>query len=396
MPPTQVIGSIADDIVGALARRSDALAGEWQSDLQARQAVRPRRVLPTDLLQEHMPAVIQWVTAFLADGTEAVPREAIARLRGLVRLRREQGYRIEELLAELELLGRVLFDALQEEVEERGADLSPAATIALAQRLQRGLSVVATIIGGLYRDRTEAEGDELADADTGTDFIRVLMHELRNPLSAAQAAAQVLEDLGDRVSADRRRLMAARIRQRLRRANDLLDSVTSLALIETEPIGSVERRAPLRRVVEHVVADAADLAVENGVTVEVDGDIPEVIVDVNRCELVLYNFVRNAINYADEDESERWVRISAVRSSDGACRVEVCDNGIGIDETDRAHIFERFFRAPGGRASGHGLGLAIARDAAEQLGGRIDCESTPGDGSTFSLILPTSVSPVDD
>ncbi|MFW6078772.1 MAG: histidine kinase dimerization/phospho-acceptor domain-containing protein, partial [Gemmatimonadota bacterium] len=201
MPSTQVIGSIAEEIARELASRSHELARHWHDELHGRVAVRPQRTFPSDLLIEHVPAVIQWTAAFLIDGSESVPREAITRLRGLIRLRREQGHRIEELLAELELLGRVLFDALREEIAVREAALSPTDATGLAQRLHRGLSAIATIIGGLYR--VDPPDREVDAQDRSVDFIRVLMHELRNPLSAAQAAAQVLEDLGERVTAER-------------------------------------------------------------------------------------------------------------------------------------------------------------------------------------------------
>ena len=79
----------------------------------------------------------------------------------------------------------------------------------------------------------------------------------------------------------------------------------------------------------------------------------------------------------------------AVRETDGWAELEVSDTGVGIPEDQLPLIFERFYRADKARASsGAGLGLAIARQVAEAHGGRIEVESAPGEGSTFTLLLP--------
>jgi len=107
--------------------------------------------------------------------------------------------------------------------------------------------------------------------------------------------------------------------------------------------------------------------------------------NASRLERVVANFVTNALKYSAEDAPVS-VRL-ARRGSDVS--LEVIDRGIGIAPESVNRLFERYYRAPGGkaRASGLGLGLYIARLIVEAHGGRIDVSSEVGKGSTFRLIL---------
>ena len=107
--------------------------------------------------------------------------------------------------------------------------------------------------------------------------------------------------------------------------------------------------------------------------------------DRNRIRQVASILLDNAIKYTPEGGK---VTV-AVRETDGWAELEVSDTGVGIPEDQLPLVFERFYRADKARASsGAGLGLAIARQVAEAHGGRIQVESTPGEGSTFTLLLP--------
>ena len=105
---------------------------------------------------------------------------------------------------------------------------------------------------------------------------------------------------------------------------------------------------------------------------------------IRRLLLILLD---NAVKYSPEN-SQVTVR---VLKEDKGCRIEVEDQGIGIDEKDIPHIFERFYRADKTRSrqtAGTGLGLSIAMEIAERHGGGIEVKSTPGKGSLFVVRLP--------
>lgn len=97
----------------------------------------------------------------------------------------------------------------------------------------------------------------------------------------------------------------------------------------------------------------------------------------------------NAIKYTPTGEEKSGRVIVSLQRTEEQAVLRVRDTGIGIEAADLAHIFERFYRADPARSrQGTGLGLSIAQTVAEQLGGRITAESTPGKGSIFSLWLP--------
>jgi len=127
--------------------------------------------------------------------------------------------------------------------------------------------------------------------------------------------------------------------------------------------------------------------------IRVEENVPPVEADPNQLHRTLTILVDNAIKYS-EDGSPVDLKLSR---EDGHAVVGVTDRGCGIPEGEIPHIFDRFYRAEGSsRADGTGLGLALAREIMDHLGGRIRVESRPGAGSSFSVLLPlaeTSRSP---
>ena len=149
----------------------------------------------------------------------------------------------------------------------------------------------------------------------------------------------------------------------------------------------------LNELVADVLKRLRQMADERGVGIY--ADVSEMVLvegDHLAVQSIVYNLVSNALRYTPRGGS---VRITLGYSWDGAARLEVADTGLGIPPEDLPHIFERFYRADNARSrepSGSGLGLAICQTMAAAHGGRIEVESTPGEGSRFSLLLPASAS----
>jgi signal transduction histidine kinase len=123
------------------------------------------------------------------------------------------------------------------------------------------------------------------------------------------------------------------------------------------------------------------------VEVSVAPDLPEVVMDPDAVGQALANLVDNAIKYSGDD---RAVTVDA-RIVDGRLVIAVTDRGLGIAPEEQAKIFEKFYRV--GRSDtqgrrGSGVGLALVRHIALAHGGDVTVESTPGEGSRFSLRLP--------
>jgi two-component system OmpR family sensor kinase len=206
-------------------------------------------------------------------------------------------------------------------------------------------------------------------------------HELRTPLTSIAGYAQILEEWGLRDPRTAREGVAA-IRRESERMQRLVEAL--LALTRGDEGAPLEIEAhDLAAVAEEAAQTAAGgkiavkyLPAKQPVGASFDRD---------RIRQVASILLDNAVKYTQEGGK---VTVTA-RERNGWAELEVSDTGVGIPEEQLPLIFERFHRAdPSRAAGGSGLGLSIARQIAEAHGGKIEVESTPGEGSTFTLLLP--------
>lgn len=386
-----------------LHRRSSELTRAWLDRLLQRLEVHPRRVFPSETLLNHIPELLKAISDYLcSNGDLAAAGLVREELGQLARLRREQGYDVDELLAEFEILGELLYGALKEEARSFGRKVPAEYAIEVAERLYRALMAITTITASTFRE--EGFRDRRDRARLLGGFGRDLAHELRNRLAAADASLQVLaHDLrGSRETSDssaaversERALKALGVA--LHRIKGVADDVHALAIVQSSEESAQGRRLALRTLLEETVEELAGLAEEKGVRLEIQEVVPEVQVDATRVELVLINLLGNAIKYSDDQKADRWVRISIQRQEPAHWRIGVADNGVGIPESMQPLVFEQFVRAHPEVADGTGLGLAIARAAIDQLHGEIWLQSEAGEGSTFYFTVvdpPTAREP---
>ena len=219
-------------------------------------------------------------------------------------------------------------------------------------------------------------------------FVADASHELRTPLTSI---AGYIDVLGRRQNVDSETLHESlhAMQQESNRMTRLVNDLLTLTRFET---GTTPDRQRLRldtfltkaldelRLGEHGVVESRDI--QPGITVEAD---PEALTRVVR------NLAQNAIKYAP-GAAQRW----SVFSVNGQAAIRLEDTGPGISRQDLPHIFERFYRGDTARdrsAGGSGLGLAIARSLVELHHGRIEAQSEPGKGATFTAWLPLATEP---
>ncbi len=120
---------------------------------------------------------------------------------------------------------------------------------------------------------------------------------------------------------------------------------------------------------------------------ELPDRLPPLLGNLQAINHMAINLISNAIKYTEQGE----VRISAGISGDYV-RLEVADTGIGIDSEEAGHVFDEFFRGVKAKQTneGTGLGLSIVHEIIERHGGWIELESTPGEGSKFTVLLPVA------
>lgn len=369
-----------------LHRRSSELTRQWLDRLVERLDVHPRRVFPSETLLNHIPEVLKAVSDYLCSGGEIGAQHVVRHeFERLARLRREQGYDIDEILAEFEILGEILYNALREEAQSFGREIPADYAIEVAERLYRALMAITTITAVTFRE--EGFRDRRERARLLGSFGRDLAHELRNRLHTAEAALYLLEQDGPGLDGARRDKTLKILRHTLQRIKGVADDVHALAIAQGSEETAQGRRLALRAIVEETVAEVRGLADEKGVRLEAQDTVPDVQVDATRVELALINLIGNAIKYSDLAKEDRWVRVNVLRDDDGYWRISVSDNGVGIAPEMQPRVFEQFVRAHPGVAEGTGLGLAIAREAVEQMGGRIWLESEEGEGTTFTFTV---------
>jgi PAS domain S-box-containing protein len=222
-------------------------------------------------------------------------------------------------------------------------------------------------------------------------LVAALSHDARTPLHAVVLAAQLLQIHLESDQDDEVKQCLTTIRHSVRNVLDLLGDLLDLSKIDAGVLPAEASRFPLDPVLAECVASIERQAQAKGLTVRLEpGPLAGVSLETDRSKLkqVLANLLSNALRYTPCGH----IRVWGDRRPD-QIRIAVEDSGVGIAPDDQERIFEEFAtvrnaQRPAGE--GTGLGLAISRRLARLLGGEIQVESSPGAGSTFTLVLPTS------
>ena len=300
---------------------------------------------------------------------------------------------------------------MQQQLAERRAQLETARAntdlqqdVIAAQKWVVGIAVVFLLSGGvvlfwLWRQaghlRVARRRAEAANRSK-SEFLANMSHEIRTPLNGVVAMADALSRAGLQ---PREHEMVEVVRASGSTLERLLSDILDTAKIEAGQV--VIERAPFD--LADTVRGAAALyrpgAEAKGVAlrVQVEPDLAVVEGDVVRLRQVLSNLISNALKFTETGS----VTVSAEAAGDSRVRFMVADTGCGFDEAQKARIFARFQQADGSitrRFGGTGLGLAISRELVELMGGKLDCESRPGEGARFWFDLPpppaTEIEPV--
>ena len=239
----------------------------------------------------------------------------------------------------------------------------------------------------LWEARRRAEQADLSRRE----LIMNVSHELRTPIAIIQAHLDSLllpePDRPPAEEVDRRLRITA---SETRRLSDLIEDLLMLARADSHELKVTARGVDLGPIVQQVVQSMAPLArQQRRVTLKGD-EVPDgvlALADPDRLTQVLSNLVRNAINYTPEGGV---VSIQVTSGDPDRVHIGVSDTGVGISPADLEHVFERFYRADSSRArnsGGFGLGLSIARELVEAMGGTLTATSQAGLGSTFWITL---------
>lgn len=221
------------------------------------------------------------------------------------------------------------------------------------------------------------------------EFLAVMSHELRTPLNAISGYVDLLSLGVDGPLSDKQRSSLTRIQLNQQHLLSLIDDVLSFARIEAGKLNIHVQTVLVHDVITSVgaVLEPELQRKQLGFSFEPCDNTLSVQADPEKLRQILLNFLANAIKFTGE---RGHIRMGAERRAD-MVRIWVSDTGIGIPSDQIKQVFEPFFQVESGptrRYPGIGLGLAIARDLARAMDGEVRLESTVGEGSTASVLLP--------
>jgi signal transduction histidine kinase len=274
----------------------------------------------------------------------------------------------------------------------RISSADPAADLAqLAGRrrlLLAGLAMmgVMVLMGGYFTLR--AVSRELAVSRLQSDFVSAVSHEFRTPLTSMLHLTDSL-DRGIVVDEERRRQYYGALAHETTRLHRLVESLLNFGRMEA---GAFEYRfepVDLAALVGDVVAEFQKEFASSGHHVELRADrsLPSVRADREALGRALWNLLDNAVKYSPSRPAI-WVELAGEGKR---IVLRVRDQGPGIPAEEQKEIFNKFVRGSAARASnvkGTGVGLAMVRHTIRAHGGEVWVESRPGDGSTFTILLP--------
>jgi signal transduction histidine kinase len=241
-----------------------------------------------------------------------------------------------------------------------------------------------TFFTAVIRDITERkELDQLKD-----EFIGLVSHELRSPLTVVIGAVNTALTEGERLSADDKRQLLQDASQEAESLSHLLGNLLELSRAQADRLVLYVEPIRIDNIIEDLLEKMKVRYTEYRFLAKLPDDLPPVPADQLRVERILHNLLENAVKYSPQG-SEILV---LVKYEKDRLVVGVRDQGIGISIDDQAMLFQPFQRLEDSMRAGIkgiGLGLLVCRRLVEAHGGRIWLESEPGRGATFFFTLPS-------
>jgi two-component system phosphate regulon sensor histidine kinase PhoR len=222
-----------------------------------------------------------------------------------------------------------------------------------------------------------------------SDFVSKVSHELRTPLTSIRLFSETLALRRGDVEADDKCIDG--LTREASRLQALIDRLLDWGQMESGKRQYTMTETDVYAIVDEAVAAFEPIRERRNVALDVDmaPGLPPIRADRSALSDALLNLLTNAFKYGGDPPK---IRV-AVTAADDRVRISVQDNGIGIEPSEHKRIFQKFYRVDdrlSREKEGSGLGLAIVKHVVKVHRGRVELDSAPGRGSTFSLSLPVS------
>lgn len=217
------------------------------------------------------------------------------------------------------------------------------------------------------------------------EFSANVSHELKTPLTSISGFAEIIQD--GYVKEEDIRAFAGRIYKEAQRLITLVEDVIRISQLDEGEVPYEWTETDLYQTVKNVFGTLSEAAKKQDVHLYIEGERIKLHTVPNILEEVLFNLCDNAIKYNKQGGS---VCIRLAENEDNVC-ISVQDNGAGIPKEDQSRVFERFYRVDKSHSKeigGTGLGLSIVKHGVSFLGGEVELESTPGQGTEIAISFP--------
>ncbi len=224
-----------------------------------------------------------------------------------------------------------------------------------------------------------------------SEFLTNISHELRSPLNAIMGFTMLLKEEKPGPLNDCQKDYLTDITSSSRHLLQLINNLLELGKIEAGKIDFNPQSTDIVKLVTEVRDVLVGLAMDKNITISIDvqPDLSYVIVDQNKLKQVLYNYLSNGIKFSRDGGR---IKLQITKDMQGTLRIDVEDNGIGIEPENITKLFCEFQQFNSGSKVenvGTGLGLALTKKIVEAQGGRVSVSSTKGAGSVFSAFIPS-------
>lgn len=378
-----------------LANSSQKIAELWLDKLDEIIDEPIRDIFPTELLLDHIPSLIRELAKVLAspENELAVTSSLIAgKAKELGRIRNKQNATVHQLLREYDLLAAILEQTISDESQNYTGQIDYQDCIKMMASVAHVVRMIlqATVdeFVYIYMERIDDQTERLAS------FNSFVSHELRKPLQAALLNSELLLEDKKLDQENTKELLI--VKNSIQKAASLLKNVGELTEVDQgKGMSPVNADVHVATLVNDIEMQLEDMLTAQNVVLTKQENLGSVVTNAAKLELILTNLINNAVKYCDPDKAKRIINIS--HDSDASMyRLNISDNGLGIEEDMQDKVFDLHVRAHENHASkkntdGHGLGLYLVREAAGNIGGRVEMTSTVGEGTSFTIILPKNI-----
>ncbi|HEY1603148.1 MAG TPA: HAMP domain-containing sensor histidine kinase, partial [Pirellulales bacterium] len=370
-----VIWSERFEQIGSLIEaNAEVLTGRWSE--QALQEQRDASAAHYDEMHNRLPEFLREMGRALSQTDSTVPRPHAMLALAHGEQRWHIGWNLGEVVCDFQILRLVVLEYLDTCLEK---PLTTREVMAIGLALDEGISASVMAYVGHQENALREANSRL------TEFLPVLGHELRNPLSAVVGAMELinLSRVQDEVLREAHKIVERQVHQIIRLVDDMLD-------ISRIMRGQLAVRAELLDV-RKIVQEAGDLhrplfsERDQTLTLSLPKEPLWIRADPGRLRQVLTNLLNNAMKYT---EPKGQIVVDADKRDDRIV-ISVRDTGVGIQEDLLPGIFDMFAQGPQHKHQGLGIGLALVRALVQTHGGTIKATSAgPGKGSEFTIELP--------